>query len=615
MRPSIRLAILFLLAAGLFSPAGDCQGLWEIIPDDSENQAGSLGGLQGEPMGLQPQSGMDYLPQPGMGSLSQPGMGSLSQPGMDYLPQSGMGSLPPSASAPGIEFFNGPSEARPGDKVTITWKVRDACSVYLDSNPQELEGSYVYTVPMQGAPDTIRHQLIAYGKPCDHPVLMTRDLYIKIRKLEVPAAPTELNFLGWTKTPNGPTAEFEWKDNSADEHGFRIYRGTELLGSRGPDVTTIGIPLSDTCDQLLSFHVTAFNGVGESSPSNTASIDGLCPPNKGTYNAEIRKVERYDQSEQKQKYWIETLYTGVWGTGPHWFDIHVIAQSPSGENLTENVYYDVPSGEKLELNPSCSADTMVYAIPKNAAGTGRSTNVVKVRRLSSDPECNYDLAQNLDYVSTSFQFSVGPNAGDSDDYYFTVYRPGPISAKASWEGTSADLDLTLEGPGNYMLHAPGKSPRALSYLVTSKDLMNGYTWKISITNHNSGKTAAGTLTFAYPKGCCFAGTWDTNFGELKLSLGQDGQTVTGNYDHDKGRIEANIVGLKVEGNKLSGRWSESPTYSPPNDAGDLELYLSEDCETLIGYWKYGYSGDWDGEWNGQRTDGSLGLRPMGHGVR
>ena len=585
MRSSINLTILFLIGIALYLPSEYCQELWEIIPEASENQEDLAGDILGEPIGFQPQSGMDSLPQSGMDSLP-----------------------PPATAPPHIEFFNGPSEAKPGDIITLTWKVWDACSVYLDNNLKDAEGSYTYTVPMQGAPDTIYHQLMAYGKPCDNPVPMTKDLSIKIQRPTAPDAPTEFEFTGWTKTTHGPTANFKWKDNSNDEYGFKIYNGIDMVGSSGPDVTTFGIPLQGSCGKSLTFHVIAFNGIGGSAPSNSVSIEGLCPPKY----VEIRNMP-YDPSNVNYKYWVQPIYTGPWMQYDKiWVDVHVKAQSQSGEDLKEEVYKDVPLGSELEIKPYCFSDLAVYAIPKNAAGEGNPTDSIKLRRSKDDPECSYDPTQNLDYNSYQYQFSLGPDRGDSDEAYFYVYRPGPISAKATWEGTS-DLNLCLEGPGNSKLNSAGPSPRVLSHVVTQEDLNNGSKWKISIGKHITFGSAKGTITLASPKGCCFAGAWDTNFGRMILKLLEDGQTITGNYDNDDGKIEGSIVGGKIEGNKLSGRWKESPTYSAPNDAGDLELYMSEDCESLIGHWKYGYTGDWDGDWEGTRVVGYAGLSPRGGG--
>jgi len=93
--------------------------------------------------------------------------------------------------------------------------------------------------------------------------------------------------------------------------------------------------------------------------------------------------------------------------------------------------------------------------------------------------------------------------------------------------------------------------------------------------------------------CLFTGSWDSNWGDMEFA--QDGDTVTATYTHDEGRITGTMVG-----NVLVGKWSESPSYSEPNDAGDVELQLSEDCDSFEGHWRYGSGGDWSGGWTGTR---------------
>lgn len=49
-----------------------------------------------------------------------------------------------------------------------------------------------------------------------------------------------------------------------------------------------------------------------------------------------------------------------------------------------------------------------------------------------------------------------------------------------------------------------------------------------------------------------------------MQLQQSGDQVTGNYSHDQGRIDGTAFG-----SQLVGTWSEAPSYSPPDDGGDL----------------------------------------------
>ena len=94
----------------------------------------------------------------------------------------------------------------------------------------------------------------------------------------------------------------------------------------------------------------------------------------------------------------------------------------------------------------------------------------------------------------------------------------------------------------------------------------------------------------------WAGTWDSGqWGEMKLT--QNGSTVTGTYTWDEGKIEGT-----VSGNTLRGTWSESPSYSPPDDAGDFEFTLSSDGNAFTGQWRYGSDGEWDGDWTAEKVN-------------
>lgn len=87
-----------------------------------------------------------------------------------------------------------------------------------------------------------------------------------------PAAPTNLA-AGYTSSTK--TIQLSWKDNSSNESGFRIYRNGALLAS------TNNASYSDAAvaaGNSYSYYVTAWNSIGESAASNTASITIALPP-------------------------------------------------------------------------------------------------------------------------------------------------------------------------------------------------------------------------------------------------------------------------------------------------------------------------------------------------
>ncbi|MDG6243139.1 MAG: hypothetical protein QCH31_01930 [Methanolobus sp.] len=93
----------------------------------------------------------------------------------------------------------------------------------------------------------------------------------------------------------------------------------------------------------------------------------------------------------------------------------------------------------------------------------------------------------------------------------------------------------------------------------------------------------------------FVGEWSSNWGDMTFR--QSGNKIVGEYTHDKGRIEG-----VMKGDVFIGTWSESPSYSEPNDAGDVELKLSSDGNSFEGNWRYGSdSSAWRGGWTGTRV--------------
>ena len=97
------------------------------------------------------------------------------------------------------------------------------------------------------------------------------------------------------------------------------------------------------------------------------------------------------------------------------------------------------------------------------------------------------------------------------------------------------------------------------------------------------------------------GEWDTNWGKMVLT--QNGAAVTGTYTYDKGKISGTI-----SGNVLAGTWSESPSYAPPKDGGNVEFTMSADGKSFSGKWRYGQEGSW-GNWEGGKRITKVILAP------
>ena len=118
------------------------------------------------------------------------------------------------------------------------------------------------------------------------------------------------------------------------------------------------------------------------------------------------------------------------------------------------------------------------------------------------------------------------------------------------------------------------------------------------------RSQTGQPVITYGAYALWTGKWDTTFfryggkeHKTVWELKQVESNVTGTYDWDSGRV--NIRQSKTSGLAI-GTWSESPTYKPPDDAGDIEIQQSQDGNSFTGKWRYSSSGDWIGEWNGTR---------------
>ncbi len=115
---------------------------------------------------------------------------------------------------------------------------------------------------------------------------------------------------------------------------------------------------------------------------------------------------------------------------------------------------------------------------------------------------------------------------------------------------------------------------------------------------------AGQSIITYGAYALWTGKWDTTFFRYGgkehgtvWELKQVESNVTGTYDWDSGKI---ILKQSKTSGLAMGTWLESPTYKPPDDAGDIEIQQSHDGNSFSGKWRYGSAGDWIGEWNGTR---------------
>jgi hypothetical protein len=172
---------------------------------------------------------------------------------------------------------------------------------------------------------------------------------------------------------------------------------------------------------------------------------------------------------------------------------------------------------------------------------------------------------------------------------------GAMAPKMTVSGTGQVLqlwNLDVEAIGKFNYVSPAYF-RVQDPVYQAPDLLVNFSSIQQVSSCPLAQSATINPTQAvYVSG--FAGTWDTNWGDMTCSV--DGQMVKCNYTHDIGIIEA---WLSPDGITMEGTWSESPSYQPPADGGRVTFTLSADGNGINGHWWYGQNED-GGAWTGTR---------------
>jgi hypothetical protein len=195
-------------------------------------------------------------------------------------------------------------------------------------------------------------------------------------------------------------------------------------------------------------------------------------------------------------------------------------------------------------------------------------------------------------------------------WYYASYPMGVLESGAAPSfdprpGATNTLDLAVaDGTARFcvngQLAATVSLPPAVAsevYVATgllegNRDIVEGRV--INYGNFTVWALPVATAQMPPPTTCQWTGTWDTEFGPMRLS--QSGASVSGDYDWDQGLITGT-----VSGNVLRGTWNEAPSRQPPTDAGEVELTMRDDCQSFTGRWRYGSSEAWRIGWFGQRV--------------
>jgi len=117
----------------------------------------------------------------------------------------------------------------------------------------------------------------------------------------------------------------------------------------------------------------------------------------------------------------------------------------------------------------------------------------------SNVVAKYRHGAQLSAKSREHVFKVSSEFGDRDVLKFRVNGTGTISVKARWNGDARQLALILNGPSRVeFARKDGRSPLALTFIVTEQALQKGTDWRVSIVNFSSRGSAGGKIWISSP---------------------------------------------------------------------------------------------------------------------
>ena len=172
------------------------------------------------------------------------------------------------------------------------------------------------------------------------------------------------------------------------------------------------------------------------------------------------------------------------------------------------------------------------------------------------------------------------------DPYQTSWCEGNYYPKSNFEAGTYELKVDTA-----KLCQNSQSDGNGMYMIFGKELGTKNEGNIE-EDEFIGTTTQSGFTIA-PMDCPFTGEWTSNWGDMFFE--QTENNIVATYTHDQGRVTGVMMG-----NVLVGTWSEAPSYTPTNDAGDIEIEISTDCKSFTGNWRYGSDGSWSGDWTGTK---------------
>lgn len=105
-----------------------------------------------------------------------------------------------------------------------------------------------------------------------------------------------------------------------------------------------------------------------------------------------------------------------------------------------------------------------------------------------------------DRATISQVFKLGSAFGERDTFDITLPRAGMVNIHVVWRGTTKNLAVILNGPGQtgYYARRDGASPIEIKFNVTEQLFRRGAQWRVSVVNFSRSGSSVGRMVVDYP---------------------------------------------------------------------------------------------------------------------
>lgn len=105
-----------------------------------------------------------------------------------------------------------------------------------------------------------------------------------------------------------------------------------------------------------------------------------------------------------------------------------------------------------------------------------------------------------DRATVNQVFKLGSAFGERETFDITLPRAGMVNIRVDWRGTTRNLAVILNGPGQtgYYARRDGGSPIEIKFNVTDELFRRGAQWQVSVVNFSRRGSSVGRMVVDYP---------------------------------------------------------------------------------------------------------------------